>query len=78
MLNFLQDNGLTTRIVLHEDDNITAESKLMWSDLTEKGLAFYRNGITPWIKRIDRSTDKEKTILDTAFLRKKLAQMEAQ
>lgn len=75
MMKFLQNNGLTTRIVLKDGDIVDDESKLMQSDLNEEGSEFYKKGIIPWIKKIDRSKDPEKAIKDVSFLEKKLNEM---
>ena len=70
MISYLQSHKLTTREIL--DDDINDEFELRKSDLTEKGFEFYKNGIIPWIKKIDRSVDRKKTITDISFLDKKL------
>ena len=76
MVKFLQEKKMTTRIILKEDQIVNDDSKLMASDLTDKGRNFYRFGIIPWVKKIDRSKYPEKVIRDTLFLEKKLKDMD--
>ena len=72
MIKFLQDNGFTTHTILKEGDKVNDDTELKKSDLTAAGLEFYKSGIIPWIKKIDRSKDQGKAIRDISFLEKKL------
>ena len=71
MIDFLQSHNLTTRVILLENELVTDDSELKVSDLTEKGLLFYKKGIILWNKRIDRNKDKLRAIQDISFLEKK-------
>jgi hypothetical protein len=76
MIKFLQNNGLTTRIILKDGDSVNDETEIKESDLTEKGGLFYSFGINPWIRKIDRSKNPEKVIRDISFLEKKLKEFD--
>ncbi len=68
---FLQNKGLTTRIILQKTDLITHESSLNVQDLTEDGFRFYVTGIREWIKKLDRSKNRKDIVTETIFLEKK-------
>jgi phosphoenolpyruvate synthase/pyruvate phosphate dikinase len=68
---FLQEKGLTTRTILNENDIVNDNSKLTLGDLTDDGFRFYQTGITKWIEKLDRSTNRMKIVTDTSFLEKK-------
>lgn len=76
MICFLQEHHLTTRIILTEEDIVNDESELRLYDLTDKGIKFYKAGIIPWKKKIDKSPDRNKAINDISFLEKKYAKFE--
>ena len=69
-VNFLQDNGLTTRTVLTERA-VSQDTKLRKSDLTEEGLEFVRNVEQRWLKSLDRGTSGD----DTTMLERELAKI---
>ena len=71
MIRFLQTKGLTTRIILNEEEKVNDETEIKESDLTGEGGQFYSFGINPWIRKIDRSKDPEKVIKDISFLETK-------
>lgn len=68
---FLQTKGLTTRIILKVDDAINDECQLVMNDLTEDGVRFYITGINEWIKKLDKSKNRNVIVSDTIFLDKK-------
>jgi len=65
---FLQDNGLTTRELLSEDQPVTEELKVMKSDLTDDGFAVVKAAYDKWLRGIDRGKDIE----DVTLLEKSL------
>lgn len=69
-INFLQDNGLTTRVVLPERI-VTKDTKLWKSDLTQEGLEFVKNVEQRWLKSLDRGTSSE----DVTMLERELAKL---
>jgi len=71
LVTFLQEKGLTTRILLQAQEQINDDSEIKRSDLTDPGFEFYRIGIIPWTKAIDRNKNKEKAINNIQFLEKK-------
>lgn len=68
---FLQDNGLTTRILLGPDELPTADTKVMQSDLTEEGDEFIRRAEQKWFGATDRGMSPENSTL----LEKELAKL---
>jgi sugar diacid utilization regulator len=70
-ITFLQDKGMTERTVLRESDAVDDETQLTVEDLTEDGLRFYVTGVTKWIEKLDRSSNRTKIVADTSFLEKK-------
>lgn len=71
-VTFLQENNLTTREIIKENEKITDEHCIKLGDLTEEGLEFYKFGIMKWISKYDRAKDKEKAINNFKFIEKKL------
>lgn len=71
-VNFLQDNGLTSKIILRRGEKANDDSQILVKDLTEEGLRFYSYGIIKWRMKYDRAKDKDKAINDFAFIEKKL------
>jgi hypothetical protein len=57
LLDFLQQHQLTVRPVLEKDESLSDESKLMRSDLTDKGFILYGLAEQKWLKGIDRGKD---------------------
>ena len=72
IVNFLQDNKLTSRKILKKGEKATDESQIIIGDLTEEGFQFYAYGIRKWREKYDRAKDKDKAITDFAFIEKKL------
>ncbi len=67
-VDFLQDNGLTTREILAKDEPVTEELKIYRSDLTEEGFQVVKAGYDKWL----RSLDKGKEITNVSPLEKAL------
>ena len=66
---FLQDNGLVTREVLPEGEEITEDFVINKSDLTAEGYALYHAAVEKkWLEAIDRGGDPS----NTEILRKAL------
>ena len=55
LLDFLQQHGLTTRIILPTGAPLTDESRLLRSDLTAEGFEVYRRTEQRWLRSIDRT-----------------------
>jgi len=53
IINFLQDNGLTTRIILERDAPIPDNLRISVSDLTDKGFLLIKKYYDKWLKGID-------------------------
>nr|WP_315418376.1 cyclopropane-fatty-acyl-phospholipid synthase [uncultured Pedobacter sp.] len=77
IVKFLQDKGLTTKVILSENEKADDDSEIKVSDLTKEGFAFYPVGIRKWIEKYDKSKEKEKAINDFAFIEKKFAEFKA-
>ena len=72
IVNFLQDNKLTSRKILKKGEKATDESQIIIGDLTEEGIKFYAFGIRKWREKYDRAKDKDKAINDFSYIEKKL------
>ena len=57
LIDFLQDNGLTTRTILARDEKITERLQIMRSDLTDEGFEFYSSVEQKWLRAIDSGTE---------------------
>lgn len=72
IVNFLQDNKLTSRKILKKGEKATNESQIIIGDLTEEGIKFYAFGIRKWREKYDRAKNKDKAINDFSYIEKKL------
>ena len=72
IVNFLQDNGFTTREILKKGEKATDELEIKIGDLTEEGFKFYFLGIRKWRQKYDRAKNGDKAINDFPFIEKKL------
>lgn len=68
-INFLQDNGLTTREILAREQPVTEELRIYKSDLTDIGFAVVKSAYDKWLRRHDRGKD----ISDVGVLERALA-----
>lgn len=68
-INFLQDNGLTTREILARDQPVTEELRIYKSDLTDVGFAVVKSAYDKWLRGHDRGKD----ISDVGVLERALA-----
>lgn len=75
-VQFLKDNGFTTKEILKKGEKATYESEIKVGDLTDDGLKFYIFGIRKWREKYDRAKDKDKVINDFAFIEKKLKEFQ--
>ena len=71
LVDFLQNNGLTSRTILGTDEDVTKDLEIWASDLTEEGFEFFKNAEPKWLAAIDRG----KSPTDTSILKKQLAKM---
>lgn len=76
-VQFLQDNGLTTRVILPAGELPTKATTVRAGDLTEEGLRFYYFGIRAWMNRMDRARNKSRVAADVGFPAKRLARLRA-
>lgn len=70
IVNFLQDNGFTTREILKKEEKANDDSQITVGDLTEEGFQFYAYGIRKWREKYDRAKDKDKAITDFGLLKR--------
>ncbi len=54
LVDFLQQSGLTTRVLLPEGAEIDDAFVIHRSDLTEEGFELYRKVEQPWFRAMDR------------------------
>src|SRR5687767_4750130 len=68
-LRFLQNNGLTTRIIARGAEEISADTALSNSDLTDEGYVFEQRYGDRWVGRMykDGGEAKEEKILAKWF-----------
>lgn len=67
-VDFLQDNDLTTRTLVEDDEDLGDDFKTMRSDLTDNGFDVAKAAYDKWL----RGLDKSKEIHDISTLRKAL------
>ena len=70
-IGFLQEHGLTTRIILEGGALPDAKTRIMSSDLTEEGLTFVKKAEQKWFGAVDRGASPD----DTSILAKELARL---
>lgn len=69
---FLQENGLTTRLLLAPGQELDKDFQISSADLTERGLRFMRGGYQKWARSIDRGNDPA----DPAPLQRELTKLD--
>lgn len=74
-VHFMQDNGLTTHVILPDGELPTRETTVRAGDLTEEGLRFYYYGIRAWMNRMDRARNKSRVAADVSFGARRLRQL---
>jgi hypothetical protein len=72
MISFLQDNGLTSRVILKDDDPVTDETQIKVSDLTDKGFMLIKKAHDKYLKGLDRG----KPPTDVSVFAKELAKLD--
>jgi len=71
-IRFLQENELTTRQILADDQPINEELQIKKSDLTEIGFLLVKNAYHRWLKGIDNGKEiSDVTILVSALTKLK-------
>lgn len=70
----MQDNGLTTRIILDSNDVVTDETCIRKSDLTDEGLSFIKKVYDKWT---DKVVDKKILPIDFKMLDRALKEIRA-
>jgi hypothetical protein len=73
LLHYLQDHQLTVRPVLERNEPLSDESKLMRSDITDKGFQLYQRAEQKWLKGIDKGKKPD----DMSIFDRELAKLEA-
>ncbi|WP_291914247.1 hypothetical protein [Chitinophaga sp. CB10] len=53
IISYLQQNNLTTRVILADDEEVTEETKIQVSDLTEEGFLLIKAAYEKWITKVD-------------------------
>ncbi len=74
VIHFLQNNGLTTRKLLADSDEVTSDLKILRSDLTDTGFRVMEVAYDKWLRGIN----KGKRIDDLSILIKALADSSVQ
>jgi hypothetical protein len=72
LVEFLQGHGLTVRQVLKPGEALTDESRLMRSELTDRGFALYQQAEQKWLRAMNRGKD----VTDMRVFEKHLAKLE--
>jgi len=52
IINYLQINDLTTRIILADDESVTEETSVKLSDLTNEGFMLVKKCFDKWIGKV--------------------------
>jgi len=69
IINYLQKNGLTTRTILKKEENVTEDTCIISTDLTEEGLQLIKKKYDKWTKGI---MDKGRSPSDFTIFDKEL------
>jgi hypothetical protein len=73
IIKFIQDNGLTRRILCETAPDIPENFHVYLRDITAEGLEFYRTGYMKWLMRFERNMDADPS--DIRIMAKSLATM---
>jgi hypothetical protein len=57
VINFLQDNGLTTRTILGEYETIDDDTCIHTDHLNDSGRALIKKCYSRWLRKVDRGLD---------------------
>lgn len=72
---FLQDNGLTRRVLCHQRQDINDDFAIESGDLTDGGLAVMKLAYDRWVKQVDRGMNPSNVaLLDNALARVRAAE----
>jgi|SRR5689334_11271649 hypothetical protein len=71
LVRFLQEQGLTRRKIVSDISDVTAESELRSTDLTDEGMTLIRRAYDKWARHMDITHDYD----DTEILQAELAKM---
>jgi hypothetical protein len=75
LVYYFQEHQLTVRLVLAGDERLTDESKLMRSDVTDKGFLLYQRTEQRWLKAIDRGKNpSDMSLFDKELTKLNLSQ----
>jgi len=72
IINYLQENKLTTRIILYDVEKVDDDTHFKKSDLTEEGLELIKKAYGKWV---DAVVDKKKSPYDYKILDKALSKI---
>lgn len=73
-INFVQLNGLTTHIIFKSKEELTEDSNIKRSDLTDEGYEFYK---MCYDKYCDGIIDRGKSAMDYKLLEKYLKKLKS-
>lgn len=73
-VTFLQANGLTTRVILADGQEVNRELRILGDDLTEEGLAVVKASYDAWLRGIDRG----KLVTDVSIMERTLRKVRSQ
>lgn len=59
VIDFLQDNGLTTRTILQKDDPVDDETFIHTDALTTEGRLVLEKCYQKWLRKVDRGLDPQ-------------------
>lgn len=66
--NFLQSNGLTTRLLFRDSAEVTDKFAIRKSDLTEEGFRLVKMAYDKWVRKLDKGGDPDDlSILERAL-----------
>jgi len=68
VVTFLQEHGLTKRVLASSAHDISDEFSIEAADLTEQGLELMRRAYDKWVRKVDKGMDPK----DTSLLAKAL------
>jgi hypothetical protein len=66
--NFLQDNGLSSRVLSRTESDIDDSFNISSDDLTEEGLAVMKAAYDKWLQKVDNGMPPEDVSLLTRAL----------
>lgn len=74
LTDFLQRNGLTSRVLAKTAEDIKEDFTIFSNDVTDEGLQFLRKALDKWLDKMDDGMARD----DVSYLEKQLKKLRGQ